>query len=220
MKNGRRKADPSPLAQRYTQAQTNTVQPPDDRTYSAEVTSFPSNLLHHRSARFFFSGKIRWIGLPIALLGLFAFLTVAKPDILISNDGKVFAVRLENDRLALSDKTANTMASDTWLRRNGQNPNTDTTPRFNQKTAWIKGKKIAFSSLACADADLSILTRYEIGDCPAPVLKQTDFQKNKTHAIYIENGEINISWITKNLRNRPWVQFLLAPSEKTNYIGE
>lgn len=169
---------------------------------------------------FFFSGKIRWIGLPIALLGLFAFLTVAKPDILISNDGKVFAVRLENDRLALSDKTANTMASDTWLRRNGQNPNTDTTPRFNQKTAWIKGKKIAFSSLACADADLSILTRYEIGDCPAPVLKQTDFQKNKTHAIYIENGEINISWITKNLRNRPWVQFLLAPSEKTNYIGE
>ena len=28
-----------------------TVQPPDDRTYSAEVTSFPSNLLHHRSAR-------------------------------------------------------------------------------------------------------------------------------------------------------------------------
>ena len=38
------------LAQRYTQAQTDAVQPPDDRTYSAEVTSFPSNLLHHRSA--------------------------------------------------------------------------------------------------------------------------------------------------------------------------
>ena len=169
---------------------------------------------------FFFQGKIRWIGMPIALLGFFAFLTVAKPDILISNDGKVFAVRQENGLLALSDKTANTMATDTWLRRNGQNPNTDTTPRFNQKTMWIKGKKIAFSSLACADADLSILTQHEIGDCPEPTLKQTDFLKNKTHAVYIENGKINISWITKNLRNRPWVQFLLAPSEKTNYIGE
>ena len=51
------------LAQRYTQAQTDAVQPPDDRTYSAEVTSFPSNLLHHRSARFLYSGKIRKIPL-------------------------------------------------------------------------------------------------------------------------------------------------------------
>ena len=40
-----------PLPQRYTQRKTEAVQPPDDRTYSAEVTSFPSNLLHHRSAR-------------------------------------------------------------------------------------------------------------------------------------------------------------------------
>ena len=30
---------------------TEAVQPPDDRTYSAEVTVFRRNLLHHRSAR-------------------------------------------------------------------------------------------------------------------------------------------------------------------------
>ena len=51
----RKMADARPTfplaAQRYTQAQTKAVQPPDDRTYSAEVTSFPSNLPHHRSAR-------------------------------------------------------------------------------------------------------------------------------------------------------------------------
>ena len=49
-KNGRHEADLSPAAAIYA-AQTEAVQPPDDRTYSAEVTSFPSNLLHHRSAR-------------------------------------------------------------------------------------------------------------------------------------------------------------------------
>ena len=49
-KNGRRKADLSPAAAIYA-ALTEAVQPPDDRTYSAEVTSFSSNLLHHRSAR-------------------------------------------------------------------------------------------------------------------------------------------------------------------------
>ena len=41
---------PSPKAQRYTQAQR-TIQPPDDRTYSAEVTAIRRNLPHHRSAR-------------------------------------------------------------------------------------------------------------------------------------------------------------------------
>ena len=42
---------PSPRAQRYTQARPRTVQPPDDRTYSAEVTGFHRNLPHHRIAR-------------------------------------------------------------------------------------------------------------------------------------------------------------------------
>ena len=46
-----------PLPQRYTQRKTEAVQPPDDRTYSAEVTSFPSNLPHHRSALMCFPEK-------------------------------------------------------------------------------------------------------------------------------------------------------------------
>jgi len=53
MKNGRRKADQSPAAAIYA-AQTEAVQPPDDRTYSAEVTGFRRNLLHHRSACAYF----------------------------------------------------------------------------------------------------------------------------------------------------------------------
>ena len=40
-----------PLPQRYTQRKTDAVQPPDDRTYSAEVTVFQRNLPHHRSTR-------------------------------------------------------------------------------------------------------------------------------------------------------------------------
>ena len=49
-KNGRRKADLSPGAAIYA-AFPEAVQPPDDRTYSAEVTVFQRNLLHHRSAQ-------------------------------------------------------------------------------------------------------------------------------------------------------------------------
>ncbi|MDO5400649.1 MAG: hypothetical protein Q4F17_06685 [Eubacteriales bacterium] len=50
MKNGRPRPT-FPPAQRYTQALPEAVQPPDDRTYSAEVTGFHRNLLHHRIAR-------------------------------------------------------------------------------------------------------------------------------------------------------------------------
>jgi len=49
-KNGRRKADQPPAAAIYA-AQTEAAQPPDDRTYSAEVTVLRRNLLHHRIAR-------------------------------------------------------------------------------------------------------------------------------------------------------------------------
>ena len=40
-----------PLPQRYTQAQTEAVQPPDDRTYSAEVTDFSQSPASSQCAR-------------------------------------------------------------------------------------------------------------------------------------------------------------------------
>ena len=48
-KNGRHKADLPPAPAIYA-AKTEAIQPPDDRTYSAEVTVFQRNLLHHRIA--------------------------------------------------------------------------------------------------------------------------------------------------------------------------
>ena len=44
-------ADPSFIRAAIYASASKAVQPPDDRTYSAEVTVFQRNLLHHRSAR-------------------------------------------------------------------------------------------------------------------------------------------------------------------------
>lgn len=168
---------------------------------------------------FFFQGKIRWIGLPIALIGSLAFLTVAKPDILISEGGKVVAVRLQDGRLSLSDKTMSSIVSDVWLRRNGQNPNTDTAPAFTQNYVKVHGRKIAFSSLTCADADLSILLKYEIGDCPDPVIDPKQLWKSKTLAIFVEKDTIRVESVAQYMGKRPWSEFLLASNNKTDYIG-
>lgn len=163
---------------------------------------------------FFFQGCFRLIGLPIIMVGFGAFLTVARPDILVSEGGKVAAVRLEDGRLALTDKQANSFVSDVWLKRNGQNPITDEIPTISDKFVIIRGKKVAFSSLSCADADLSILLTYEMGDCPEPVIKLKDLWDNKTHAVFIMDDKIEVRHLINYLEERPWHYFLLAQLKK------
>ena len=169
---------------------------------------------------FFFQGSVRWIGLPIAALGFLSFLTIQRPDIYVTQGGKVIAVRLENGMLSLSDKTASAIITDVWLKRNGQNPNTDQTPLFTDRFVVINGKKIAFSSLTCADADLSILLKYEIGDCPRPVIDNKELWKHKMHAVFIEKDGIRVETLAQSMGKRPWSEFLLAPFDKSDYIGD
>ena len=56
MKNGRPRPTHSPCLAIYASADE-AAQPPDDRTYSAEVTGFRRNLPHHRSALLCFPEK-------------------------------------------------------------------------------------------------------------------------------------------------------------------
>jgi competence protein ComEC len=163
---------------------------------------------------FFFQGYVRLLGVPIVMIFFGAFLTVSHPDILVSEGGKVAAVRLKDGRLALTDKNANSFISDVWLKRNGQNPITDDIPTISDNFVVIRGKKIAFSSLACVDADLSILMSYEIGDCPEPTIKLRDLWDNKTHAIFVSDVGIFVRHLMNYYGNRPWHHFLLAQQKK------
>lgn len=159
---------------------------------------------------FFFKTKFRWIGLPIMACAVAAFLTVSKPDVLIGEGGKVFAVRRPDGLLQLSDPDAAPIASDTWLRRNGQNPKYYKLPKFTNKSVRIKGKKIAFDSLDCINADLSVIIKRGLGDCPEPIIDQRDLRRKKTHTVFVEKGRIRIRPIVDDLGRRPWTHFLLA----------
>ncbi|MBR5129686.1 MAG: ComEC/Rec2 family competence protein [Alphaproteobacteria bacterium] len=163
---------------------------------------------------FFFQGYIRLWGIPIIMIGFVAFYTVSRPDILVSEDGKVVAVRMLDGRLALTDVDANPFVSDVWLKRNGQNSRSENIPIVSDKFVIIRGKKIAFSSLACADADLSFLLKYEIGDCPEPVIKLKDLWDNKTHAVFVNEHGILVKNMANYTSKRPWHQFLLAQQKK------
>ena len=163
---------------------------------------------------FFFQGYVRLMGLPIIIVGFLAFTTISRPDILVSEGGKVAAVRLQDGRLALTDKDANPFVSDIWLKRNGQNSIMDDIPTISDKFVVIRGKKVAFSSLYCADADLSVLLKNEIGDCPEPAIKINDLWDNKTYEIFVETHGIYVRNLLNYLSNRPWHKFLLAQQKK------
>ena len=163
---------------------------------------------------FFFQGRVRLVGIPIIVIGLSAFMTVPRPDILVSEGGKVAAVRLQDGRLALTDKSANPFVSDIWLKRNGQNPITDNIPTISDKFVIIRNQKVAFSSLYCANADFSILLKHEMGDCPEPVIKLKHLWDNKTYEIFIKQPKIYARHLLNSLSNRPWHKFLLAQHKK------
>jgi competence protein ComEC len=61
----------------------------------------------------------RLLGLPAILLGLATVAFAPRPDILVTGDGKLMAVRDAGGRLMLSSQRAGRIARETWLRRDG-----------------------------------------------------------------------------------------------------
>lgn len=163
--------------------------------------------------------KIRWIGVAIVCLGIFSFYTMDKPDVLVSEGGRAIAVRKNDGTLMVSNLTQSKLVTDTWLRRNGQNPKRYNARALFYKNAWhTKGKKIAFSPLNCANADLTIMAKYGFGDCLGDVVERSDLWKNKTHEVYIHGDTIEVKNVRESLGKRFWNKtFFVETPEKTNY---
>lgn len=171
---------------------------------------------------FLFSTWVRWLGILILLPAIFSFYTMEKPDVLVSEGGKVFAIRQADGTLKLSSAEANTFISDVWLRRNGQNPYQYPLENvFTDKAVRIKGHKIAFSSLNCVNAAVTFITKWEIGDCPGLVVDKKDLWNNKTHAVFIRPEGIEIKSVKETLPKRIWNSFfLLAEPSQTKYSSD
>lgn len=171
---------------------------------------------------FLFSSRIRWLGLLFLLPSIFAFNTIPKADLLVSEGGKVFAVREADGKLKLSDAGANTFASDVWLRRNGQDPIKYPPDNvFTDRAIRIKGHKISFSSLNCVNAEVSFLTKWEMGDCPGIVITKQDLWDNKTHEVFVTKDGIKVQNIKDGLSKRPWHNaFSLAKQPSELYSGQ
>lgn len=81
----------------------------------------------------------RFAGLPLVAAGLATLWLTSQPDILVSGDGRLLAVRAVDGRLMLSSGRAGRFSADAWLRRAGQ----------AERPLWPRAGSSADGRIAC-----------------------------------------------------------------------
>lgn len=170
----------------------------------------------------------RWrlLGVPLIALGMLSMLLVRQPDILVSEDGDLMAVRDEAGGYVLSSVTRADFEREIWLRRAGQ----------EAAAAWpaegygvdgrlacdsigclyrLHGRLIALArepaalSEDCKIADIVISVDSIRLDCPKPLARidWRDRRRNGAYAIWIaDDGTFEIVAVDDLRGRRPWVR--------------
>lgn len=142
---------------------------------------------------------LRWWGVVLIVIGFgLGYVLADRPDIIVTDKGRVVLVRAKNGNFRIKGKTS--WQAERWLRQNGQT-NADS---LKSKAVELKGYQIALSSSKCDKADLAILSR-ENKECKA---KDVFVPKRRAgYKIYLRDS-ILIESEDRVDRHRPWgVQF-------------
>jgi len=162
----------------------------------------------------------QWLGLlPILIGGLYPLYT-AKPDVMIAPDGKVWAARLADGRLAVSNLDRDAFVYQQWQQRLGNPPVVDINelpPTEKQLRCDemgcvynLGGNPIALpimESAALEDCDhtSAIIAPFAIRDCHAYyVVDERQFWLHGSHVIYGDGSLLRITHARPRRAMRPW----------------
>jgi competence protein ComEC len=172
--------------------------------------------------------RSRWrlLGLAPVLAGIAAAWLTPSPDLLVSADAKLIAVKDADGGYRLSSTRAARLTAETWLRRNAQ-VEAVRFPLPGDPTAGavlacdavgcvyrLNGRNIALAltgdALAedCLRADLVVSTIPILRPCQRPVaiIDRFDLWRGGAYAIRIDSsGAIHIESVAASLGERPWV---------------
>lgn len=173
-------------------------------------------------------GRWRLWGLAPMVIGLAIAFAAPRPEILVDESGRLFAVRGQDGRLALSSRRASKFDAGVWLRRDG---NAEPYPWFEEDPdAWAQGGLIcdslgcrylaadgtAFALLTdgralaedCARSNVVISTVPVRVRCSEPnlVIDRFDLWRNGAHAFWLDdNGKVRVETVRERRGRRPWV---------------
>lgn len=159
--------------------------------------------------------------LPI-ILGLCLCLLMTSPDIIIEEEGKLFAVKDSQGRLLVSSKRQAKFARQIWEQRLGKTTSevigSQTNPslrcdsfgchyRNNHKTTAIIHHPLALQE-ACMQVDYVINLTDITLPCrrPAVYLSKWQLRQNGTHTLYFHNNGVDLDHVRASQGDRPWVR--------------
>jgi competence protein ComEC len=170
------------------------------------------------------TGRWRLLGALPVVLGLLSVLLAPRPDLLVSEDGDLLALRGSDGRLSLSTARAARFEAGVWLRRDGQE---------GAGTVWPAAGSAADGRLAC-DALGCIWRPLDAGpafalprrrealmedceragivvspvlavNCPAPlVVDLRKLRRDGAHAFHLEGGQVRLVSVEEERGLRPW----------------
>ncbi len=172
-------------------------------------------------------------GLASIAAGVASIAIVRPPDILVSADGKLMAVRQAGGNLAVSSMVKARFERKVWLRRSGldgASPARWPDEGFSrdrrltcdsmgciyraggQRIALIRNNGALFED--CRSADVIISAVPVRGPCPSAhtVIDRFELWRNGAHALWIDDGGVRIESVNQERGKRPWV--LLPTSRK------
>ena len=155
----------------------------------------------------------RLLGLIPLFIGIVSRFFFTPPDILVSQGGKLFAYRKENNQYVFSLSKSEKWTRQQWASALG----IDESDITYDGTSPIshKGKIVSFMDKDCTDADISF------GKCHAPLFfPYRELWRYGTHVLYFEqDGKIKIKRAADDLKDRPWgvKNFPLETSLKKGY---
>ncbi len=169
----------------------------------------------------------RWrlAGVPVVVVGLATIMFTRSPDLLISEDGRFFAVVAPDGRLLLSTAKADKFVTDNWLRRS----DTETVETLSID-GYDAGGRLACDSLGCiyrtfgrtvalVQQPMALLEDCGVADVvvslepvrvpchpTTAVIDRFDLWRYGVHAIWIgDDGGIEIRSVREMRGDRPWV---------------
>jgi competence protein ComEC len=170
--------------------------------------------------------RSRWrlLGAAPVAVGLMALLFATTPDLLVSGDAGLVALKDQSGAYRLSKARATGLAAETWLRWNGQAEAT-AFPQGDESSGGLiacdslgcryslhgRAIAIAFSGEAlaedCRQADLVLSLVPVRRGCTEPIrIDRFDIWRGGAHALWVgKDGLLRIESVAARLGDRPWV---------------
>jgi competence protein ComEC len=165
----------------------------------------------------------RWIGAAPVIAGIALTLTARQPDLMVSEDGKLVAVRQSSGEIVLSNRRHDRFTQAVWVRRAGEGEIVDHPPatmtdgpeadqcRGGVCRMSVAGRFISVVSSAgaladgCRGADVVVSQVPAHDGCAAPlVIDAVDLARDGATSVQFEPEGPVVSTVRKTAGDRPW----------------